>query len=256
MDEINHLGLLSGAPAKFAGIEVHAPKLNTIRELTFQRYSRLTNLLTISQMDLDLFYDQQKISDDVPTPFEYLHSNCLKEPLFFLELQIAFLTYLEKEVVVGFDCFAIETKDSNGEKKRMELNADNFHQFQALIKSINFTQPAPDREFHADKSDAKFVKIFEEARKKLRLAKERERRKQAIQKGSTTNFPDIVSSLCAYGVGYTLFNVWDLTIYQFYDQLYRNRAKETYELNMQLLMEGVDKSKLDLQYWMADITIK
>ena len=80
MDESNQLNLLSGGIAKLGGIEVHAPKLATIKDLTFKRYSRLTSLITISQMDLDLFYDEQKIQGETPTPFSYLHSTCLKEP--------------------------------------------------------------------------------------------------------------------------------------------------------------------------------
>lgn len=257
MDNNTKAALLGDDRVSVDGVMVRAPKLSTIRKLTFSRYLKLTNLLTISQMDLELFYDEQKLPGPVPTPFDYIHETCIKEPLFFLEVQIAFLTYLEKEVVVTDTSFVVTYQEEDtGNSVRHELNNSNFYKFQELLKTMNFTQPAPEPEFNASESDSEFVKIFEEARKKLKLAKERERRREAARKGSTTSFPDIVSSLCTFGVGYTLFNVWDLNIYQFYDQLYRNRAKETYDMNIDMLMNGVEKSKLDLEYWMADITIK
>ncbi|CRH60014.1 Uncharacterised protein [Chlamydia trachomatis] len=59
-----------------------------------------------------------------------------------------------------------------------------------------------------EKLKQKFIK----ARLKLREAKKREREKNS-QKGDGITLPDIISSLCAYGIGYTMLNVWDLTIY-------------------------------------------
>lgn len=38
-------------------------------------------------------------------------------------------------------------------------------------------------------------------------------RKKASETEDTIQFDQIITSLCAYGIGYTLFNVWDLTIY-------------------------------------------
>ena len=78
--------------------------------------------------------------------------------------------------------------------------------------------------------DLEMKKKFEEARKKLKLAKAKAR-------------------------GYTLFNVWDLTIYQLYDQFKRLQLKEDYETGTQMLLAGVDSKKVDLQYWIKKITL-
>ena len=90
----------------------------------------------------------------------------------------------------------------------------------------------------------------------LKLAKAKAKaEKAAKERDKGISFSDIVSSLCAYGIGYTLFNIWDLTIYQLYDQFKRCQMKEDYETGTQMLLAGVDSKKVDLQYWMKKITL-
>lgn len=261
--KMNRLLALKGLPIPFGEIKIYQSTLKDITMIGYSEYARLTNLLTITESDLLLIYNKEKIENGQTNPLLWLYENSLANPTFFLELQIGFFTYTKEEVFLdienkGFK-FAIkgEKQLPNGKtiavKDFFYLNQENFSEFQSIIRLINFSEEEEDDEIVTDNLEMK--KKFEEARKKLKLAKAKAKAEQAAKnKGKGIELPDIISSLCAYGMGYTLFNVWDLTIYQLYDQFKRLQLKEDYETGTQMLLAGVDSKKVDLQYWIKKIT--
>lgn len=84
---------------------------------------------------------------------------------------------------------------------------------------------------------------------KLREAKRLEREKNA-KNGDGITLPDIITSLCACGVGYTMYNVWDLTIYQLYEAFERVQAKDKYDKEYAAILAGADPKKVKLKNWM------
>ena len=96
-------------------------------------------------------------------------------------------------------------------------------------------------------------KKFLEKRKKLKEAKEKQRLKaKERNKGNEIGIPDMISSLCIYNVGYNLTNVWDLTIYQLYNQFQKCQRKDDYDKNYQALLAGADKTKIKIKSWIKD----
>lgn len=262
--KIDRTSILAGNSVNFGPITIYQPTLKDINKIGYDQFARITNLLTISESDLLLMYHQEHIEEGETNPILWLYENCLKNPTFFLELQIGFLTYIKEEVFLdtenkGFKFLVDGEKILPGGKivKAQEfffLNKTNFPEFQSIIRLLNMSEEEEDDEIITD--DLEMKKKFEEARKKLKLAKAKARAEQAAKhRGKEITLPDIVSSLCAYGVGYTLFNVWDLTIYQLYDQFKRLQLKEDYETGTQMLLAGVDSKKVDLQYWIKKITL-
>ena len=264
MDKIERLDLLQGHPVNFNNLIIYQPNLNEINAIGYSNYARLTNLLTLSEGDLIFFFNKEKIKDGQTSPILYLYEQSLINPTFFLELRMAFFTYLKEETFLdsknkGFKFLIKNTKIlPNGKKVKTQefffLNQSNFYEFQKIICTINMMEEEEDDEIITDNLEMK--KKFEEARKKLKLAKAKAKaEKAAKERDKGISFSDIVSSLCAYGIGYTLFNIWDLTIYQLYDQFKRCQMKEDYETGTQMLLAGVDSKKVDLQYWMKKITL-
>ena len=113
--------------------------------------------------------------------------------------------------------------------------------------TCHVTIPKSDNREIVERFKQKFIK----ARLKLREAKKREREKNS-QKGDGITLPDIISSLCAYGIGYTMLNVWDLTIYQLYDQFEKVTGKDRYDKDYAAILAGADAKKIKLKNWMTN----
>lgn len=245
MANYNKLELLSNEPLDFHGLKIYKLTLRDISEIGLDNYNRLTSRLTMSILDIAKFFEQQKIGGAVPSPLSFLISSARSDPTNFLETYIAFSTYLRKSIEISDD--EIIVKEGLGDKDFI-LNEQNFNEFQEAILMINkMYDVEEEREINSPNEALK--QKFIKARLKLREAKRRQREKDS-QKGDGITLPDIVSALCSYGIGYTMFNVWDLTIYQLYEQFERIQAKEEYEHNYSALLAGADSKKIKLKNWM------
>ena len=239
--------LLSKAPLDFHGLTIYKPTLNEIQQIGFDNYNRYTARITLSILDIAKFLEEQRIGGDVPSPLHFTIDTCNGNPIAFLELQIAFFTYLRKPIEISGDTIVIIDEQPD---KNFVLDESNFNEFQEVILMINkMYDVEEEREIISpnEKLKQKFIK----ARLKLREAKKREREKNS-QKGDGITLPDIISSLCAYGIGYTMLNVWDLTIYQLYDQFEKVTGKDRYDKDYAAILAGADAKKIKLKNWMTN----
>lgn len=261
LKSIDPLVLMSGDPIDFGPLKIHQLTLKEIKQIGYRSFSRFTNLLTIDESQLLLFYEKEKISDGTTIPILYLYEQSIKNPTVFLEIKIGFFTYLKEEVFLDTEkkCFKFlvpaEKKLPNGEilktKDFFFLDQTNFSQFQNIIRLINMDLEEEDDEIITD--DLEMKEKFEKARRKLKLAKAKEKAKKA-ENGQQISVLEIISSLCAFGIGYNLFNIWDLTIYQLYDQFKRCQMKEDYNVGIKLISAGANSKEINLEHWIRKIT--
>lgn len=245
MADYNKLELLSSEPLDFHGLKIYKLTLKEISQLGLENYNRLTSRLTMSILDIAKFFEQQRIGGAVPSPLSFIITSAKSDPANFLEIYIAFFTYLKKSIEILDD--QIVVKNGLGDKDFI-LDEKNFNEFQEAILIINkMYDVEEEREINSPNEELK--QKFIKARLKLREAKRRQREKDS-QKGDGITLPDIISALCTYGIGYTIFNVWDLTIYQLYEQFERLQAKDEYEHNYSALLAGADNKKIKLKNWM------
>lgn len=245
MAKYNKLDLLSNEPLDFYGLKIYKLTLKEISQIGFNNYNRYTSLLTMSILDIAKFLEEQKIGGDVPSPLYFLIDSATSSQINFFETQLAFFTYLKKPIEISNQTIIVKDGTPEGD---FILNENNFNEFQEALLMINkIYDIEEEREINSPNEvlKQKFIK----ARLKLREAKRRQREKDS-QKGDGITLPDIISALCAYGIGYTMFNVWDLTIYQLYEQFERISAKEEYEHNYSALLAGADSKKIKLKNWM------
>lgn len=264
MDKIDKLLLLAGDPIPFGPLFVYQPILKDIKNLGYIIFNRITNLLTITDIELELYYEKNKENFKTTDPLEYLFLKSLEDPMFFLELRIGFFTYLKEEVFLDLENKTFKFLISEPEKSNLKVNKlikdkwffslkkEDFSKLQNIIKIINKIEDEEEPEIITDNLEMK--KKFQEARRKLRLAKEKERLLKAQKnEGIKISIPEIISSVCILGTGYTLTNIWDLTIYQLYDQWRRCQMKEDYGIGIDMLLAGASKKDVNLQYWMKEI---
>ena len=245
MDNYSKLELLSPDPLDFNGLLIYKPTLKEIRELGYSQYNRATSILTMSILDIAKFYEQQRIGGDVPSPLSFLISSAISNPINFLEVQLAFFTYLKRPVEISENFISVKDGTKDGD---FILDENNFNDFQETLLLINKMDDV-EEERVINSPNERLKQKFIKARLKLREAKRLQREKDA-QKGNGITLPDIISSLCVYGIGYDIFNVWDLTIYQIYEIFEKVQAKDEYEHNYSALLAGADSKKIKLKNWM------
>ena len=90
---------------------------------------------------------------------------------------------------------------------------------------------------------------------KLRRNKEEVARLKAKKnKGQpSTEIYELIASVCAHSTQYNLFNIWELSYYQFFDQFKRLQLDEEYEFSLKQILAGVDPKKLKLLHWTSSI---
>lgn len=229
------------SPIPFYNLKVHKLTLKEIDELGFDRYNQLTGLLVISQEDLDLIEEEQKeFGFILPTddPYEY-HKLACQDLSYFLELRLAFFTYLKRDIKIENSQIVVlnTTTDAiTGEEKEdnFVFTSETFFEFQTILRQINCLEEVEEPEINAP--DGPMKQKFLDARKKLRLAKARERRKKAKNDDGITIFV-LELALCAMS-SYTLESLQFLTIYQLNAQFALCQQHENYLIENQYRCAG------------------
>lgn len=90
---------------------------------------------------------------------------------------------------------------------------------------------------------------------KIRRNKEEVARIKAKQnKGNgSTEIYELIASIASRSPSYNLFNVWQLTYYQFFDQFKRTQLDEEYRYSLEQILAGVDPKKLEIRHWSSSI---
>lgn len=244
-DKFTKAELLSKEPINWNGLLIYKPTLAEISTMGFARYNHITAYLTMSIFDIGKFLESQLIGGDIPDPIIFVIDTANSSPINFLEIEMGFFTYVRKPIEIVGDTIVI--KDNSDKHEDFVLNQANFNEFQEILLMINRMYDVEDeREIHAP--DGPMKQKFIQSRLKLREAKKKAAEKRG-QDGDGITLPDIISAVCAYGIGYTMFNVWDLTIYQLYETFERRQAKEEFEHDYSALLAGADKKKIKLKNW-------
>ena len=235
----------SFAPIPFYNIEIHKPTLKEIGEIGYDKYNQLSGLLVISQEDLDVFEAEQKEKNELfvlPTdnPYEY-HILACQDLTYFLELRLAFFTYLKRDVKIeGSQIVVLNTTTDVLTGKEKEDNfvftSETFFEFQAILRQINCLEEAEEPEINAP--DGPMKQKFLDARKKLRLAKAKKRKKEKKDDNDITLFV-LELALCAMSA-YTLESLQSLTIYQLNAQFALCQQRENYLIETQYRCAGAN----------------
>lgn len=118
------------------------------------------------------------------------------------------------------------------------INHDTFPLLRKAIRTVNFLQ---ENEIESAKpKNKKAAEILE----KINKAK----KKQAKKVDKNLSLHNMVGALCARSNTYNLLNIMGLTLYQFYDQFYRQSMMESYDMARHR-WEVWGKESFDAQLW-------
>lgn len=128
-------------------------------------------------------------------------------------LQAAIAFFMDENLVYNSRAYVFETFSKEDNQKVGVISKENFSEVCALILQANFleTDKISEPQKFASKKAKKLWERAEKARKKLAPTDDDKKR----------TFGNMISKLCASSTGYTLLNIYDLTVFQLYDQYFQ-----------------------------------
>lgn len=140
------------------------------------------------------------------------------------------------------------TTDKDTKKKVGEITRDNFDEVRDGILILNYIPTDVKEEKKAPQfSSPKAKELWERAQK---YGWDGNRKKSQDKKLALGN---IISKVCAANIGYNLLNIYDLTIYQLYDQFFQMRYLHGVALGERVYTIYGGK-KFDPEGWLNPIT--
>lgn len=137
------------------------------------------------------------------------------------------------------------TYDKNTKEKVGAIYKDNFEDVKDVILQLNYINVGESAKpiSHTSK---KSQELWEKAQKYLKDSASKKPKDKSYELGN------IISKLCAAGIGYTLFNIYDLTIFQLYDQFFQYGYLRAMNLN-EMAFSNHGGDKFEMEAWLKPI---
>lgn len=225
------------------------PTLNEVFDLGLDKYLEYLQSIIIDISELDLsedFLEGKEFSD-----YEIFIILIMTSPDFkntFFEA----MQYFTDDIFVIEGSVILSLKKIKDEEGREELT---FHQVMTeefwlelrKVLTLAHWQEEPKR---YDYANAKAKAIMA----KLKKNKEEVQRIKAKRgQSSSLDLYELIGSVCSHSNSYNLFNVWNLTYYQFFDHYYRLNINDNYHFSLQSILAGADPKKVKVEHWASSI---
>lgn len=207
MTRLNALDLLSPAPYPLAQVgHVRSPALRQVASIGYETYNAYLSLLSLRDGQL---IDASGPPDSAEAP---LFARMTASPELRALLCAAFSFFLEEEAIFSEAHGCILCMEA--EQPVGFIDASNYEDVCACILQRNHADGAQtsDRQFRSKKAR----EIYEKLQRAKAKSPKPERDRQA-----DTSLPNLISALCVQHNSINMCNVWDLTVYQLYDQFLR-----------------------------------
>lgn len=247
---IDNLVLLSDIPYDFGVCKIYKPTLRQISE-NQDMYKKYLSMLVFDKSDIskenfknirDEDYEKIKTFDIILVTCESIDS--YKDDI------VNAIEYFTKEKVHvvcdnyrGFFYFG-EISDNR------ILSRENFDDFKMALREICCVKNSDD--------DIVSDLNIEDKAELERIKKIRERLKKAKMNdiennsdGEKLELADLISAFCSISNNLNILDVWDMTIYQFYNQFERTRLIDEYRTQIQSIFAGADIK--DVKHWLSKI---
>lgn len=274
--KLSYFSLLSPDPIYIEGIgNIRCPSLRDISKITLELYNYYISLLlltpqkyyeNIEEMGYEKYFENYSKEDadiimTIKKQYEGLHieeqyscnifnillydpivlSHVIKSLSFFI---LGTLTYDNENHVIK-----INIKSENGESVLVGIiHSGNYNSvIDIILQRINIQNNITDSKPVEKIKNKKKVQEMLEKFKKSPPPK-------ATLKDVKSSIPNIISSLASHSVGLNIVNIWDLTVYQLYDQFNRSKIDDIYRIHARTIsVYGNKDQKFDDTFWLTPI---
>ena len=238
-----NLKLLRGKPIEIEMVgKVYPITLNDIVDITIEKYYQFLSLLCVDKISIQKLLN---IDDEIGV-FEFIYINCIKNDEYKNFILEALEYFLREKIGLCDYGFYVGFIENN-----KIINEQIFEEIVKIIKLQNCLVSKVEKEKYKPVNE-RARKILEKL-KKDQLTREKIKQRQANEDGESLDLFDLVSILSAYGNNINIFNIWDLTFFQFNNQFNRMKILKDCETNIQILMHTTEPDKVEYQHWLSKI---
>lgn len=262
MTNFGYVDMLSGYPIPVEGVgRLKSPKLSDIFKsggLGYKGYNLLISFLTWNIEEIvkydklvginaaDVLLKNDKLTTyDAITLVGQTRELCRDVLSFFMcekviwdEQSRSYITFVVNE---------------DGDRKAVgSINKANFDEVKSLILNLNYIglDKLEDKTKDAKFESEQAKKLWDQVQQRLNELSDK---KPEAKDKPEYHLANIVSKLCALGVGYNLINVWELTIFQLYDAFFQASYLRSSDLNERIFSNHGGKD-FKFESWLKPIT--
>ena len=210
MPIVDYLTLIRGRPYCVNGIKIYPPLLDEIAEITYQTYESYLSIFFLSAVEIGRLIGLQDgalpptmTSIQLITYIPELRAALMQALSFFAHAEIS---YSEE--------FGYFTKMDDGIHY---ISLDDIRNMRSVI--LQFCNIHDDAEVAPVKfKNAKAKEIYEKIQRKKA---EKQRMASSSKDLLSMTLPNLISAVAAFSTTYNYMNIWQLTVFQFYDEFAR-----------------------------------
>jgi hypothetical protein len=141
--------------------------------------------------------------------------------------------------------------DTLSEDEIMLVHRENFDQIIEVVKLQNYLErpsSVKSENAFADEETRKLMEHMEKMRKKVEAKKKAQK---ADEGEADIDIADIISAVSTKSHSINKLNVWELTLYQLYDEYARLELIDNYDFSIKAMMAGA--KDVDLKHWSSKL---
>ena len=249
------LHLLSGSPIRVDNLIIEPYTLWEIKNYGYSKFMEDLQWGLITKDDfVNAVKDENKrkilesMQDNLKTFDFYIK---IFADVYFEKL-INFLSLVFKTDDLGIvDKYKIVINSKHDKKDLKIVTRENFDDIVEVVKLQNYLEDVNEKGEHqfnpADEETQKLIEQMQKMRKKVEEIK----RKQNQEDGKPITIYDVISAITAKNNSINKINVWDLTLYQLYDEYKRLQAIDNYDFSIRAIMAGAEN--VELKHWSSKL---
>jgi len=256
---LDYGSLLSPEPIQLSIGTIRHPILREISKITFSKFGIYQYFLKLSPEEYytkinkthEEYWDN--LSGDEQEKISLYDIVLIDENLCNTYLEIFNFFFVEK-VIFREDFFVLLNVDKQTTDSEIEVTEDilrgvvtkeTFNDVLDLMQQVCFLK----EDELEDESNQKFKN--EKARKLWQRMKEaKKKQKETSEHSADMSLPNIISSVAAKSLSLNIYNIWDITLFQLYDQFNRLQTNDAHSINsIRVATWGDEKKTFDYALW-------
>lgn len=270
------MSLLRGSSMKVDDLDIKPYTLGEIEKKGYTNYMKTLQVLFITvedflrgitdvqqRMELELVKNELTVFDFLIKPEIGMTDNMLQalstilrtDDLYILDEIIA-VDFFKEGILYENEDGEVVTDDELFETLKEEVKVvtrNNYDDIVKIAKYQNYLEKV-DGELSRDDNPAdEATKLLQEQMKKNqeRVSKIKKAEKSNNSKVEKTDFSDLISAVTAKSPTINKLNVWEYTLYQFYDEYARLETIDGYEFSVKAILAGA--KDVEIKHWSSRV---
>ena len=253
--KLEYFDLLSPEPIHIKDIgHIKSPTLREISKIRYAQYNQYLNILLFTPEDYYNNFEKDKVEwfkalDDDSKSKIFLYDLIINNKIILYLFLESFNFFFEETIVFNtitnqFVLYESEEAVKNEDKPVGIIDNNNFYDVcDIILQRNNIFKNYANEDFKKVKNNRAL-----EILKKLKKGQEKQNKINKYDK--KVELPNVISALASYHNSLNMTNIWDMTVYQIYDQFKRVQNNSIYNIESTSISVWGDKeNKFDSTKW-------